>query len=43
MERIAATHCLDACAVTACLRNEAGAEMLKESIERLTIFHAASE
>ena len=38
MESIVATHCLDACAVIAYLRNEAGAEVLKELIERPTTF-----
>ena len=40
MERVAATHCLDACAVIAYLRNEVGAEILKELIERPTTFLA---
>jgi predicted nucleic acid-binding protein len=31
---LAPTHCLDACAVIAYLRQEAGAEVLKEIIER---------
>jgi hypothetical protein len=38
VETIAATHCLDACAVIAYLRNETGAEVLKEMIERPTTF-----
>lgn len=38
MEIVAATHCLDACAVIAYLRNEAGAEILKGLIERPTTF-----
>jgi hypothetical protein len=36
VERVAVTHCLDACAVIAYLRNEAVAEALKELIERST-------
>jgi predicted nucleic acid-binding protein len=38
VESIAATHCLDACAVIAYLRNEAGAEVLKELIEQPATF-----
>jgi predicted nucleic acid-binding protein len=37
---IAPTHCLDACAVIAYLRQEAGAEVLKELIERPSTFLA---
>jgi predicted nucleic acid-binding protein len=37
---IAPTHCLDACAVIAYLRREAGAEVLKEIIERPNTFLA---
>ena len=40
MEGVAATHCLDACAVIAYLRQEPGAEVLKELIERPTTFLA---
>jgi predicted nucleic acid-binding protein len=40
VEQVAATHCLDACAVIAYLRNEVGAEVLKELIERPTTFLA---
>ena len=40
MESVTATHGLDACAVIAYLRNEAGAEVLKELIERPTTFLA---
>ena len=40
MESLAATHCLDACAVIAYLRNETGAEVLKEMIEAPTTFLA---
>ena len=40
MEQVAATHCLDACAVIAYLWNETGAEVLKELIERPTTFLA---
>jgi predicted nucleic acid-binding protein len=40
VETIAATHWLDACAVIAYLRNEAGAEVLKEMIEQPTTFLA---
>jgi predicted nucleic acid-binding protein len=40
VERVAATHCLDACAVIAYLRQELGAEVLKELIERPTTFLA---
>jgi PIN domain len=40
VEQVAPTHCLDACAVIAYLRNEAGAEVLKELIERPTTFLA---
>jgi hypothetical protein len=40
VESVAATHCLDACAVIAYLRHEAGAEVLKEIIERPTTFLA---
>ncbi len=40
MESVAATHCLDACAVIAYLRQEPGAEVLKELIERPTTFLA---
>ena len=38
MGSVAATHCLDACAVIAYLRQEPGAEVLKELIERPTTF-----
>ena len=40
MESVASTHCLDACAVIAYLRQEPGAEVLKEIIERPTSFLA---
>ena len=40
MEAVAATHCLDDCAVIAYLRNEVGAEILKGIIERPTTFLA---
>ena len=40
MESVAATHCLDACAVIAYLRNEVGAGVLKEVIEQPTTFLA---
>jgi predicted nucleic acid-binding protein len=40
VEHVATTHCLDACAVIAYLRQEPGAEVLKELIERLTTFLA---
>jgi predicted nucleic acid-binding protein len=40
VEGVAATHCLDACAVIAYLRQEPGAEVLKELIERPTTFLA---
>jgi predicted nucleic acid-binding protein len=40
VEPVAATHCLDACAVIAYLRNEAGAGVLKEMIEQPTTFLA---
>ena len=40
MESVAATHCLDACAVIAYLRQEPGAEVLKELIEQPTTFLA---
>ena len=40
MERVAATHCLDACAIIASLRQEPSAEVLKELIERPTPFLA---
>ena len=40
MEHIAATHCLDACAVIAYLRQEPGAEVLQELIEQPTTFLA---
>ena len=40
METVAATHCLDACAVMAYLRHEAGAEVLKGLIEQPTTFLA---
>lgn len=40
MEGVAATHCLDACAVIAYLRQEPGAEVLKELIELPTTFLA---
>lgn len=38
METITPTHCLDACAVIAYLRQEPGAEVLKELIERPSTF-----
>ena len=40
MEGIAATHCLDACAVIAYLRQEPGAEVLKALIELPNTFLA---
>lgn len=40
MEGVAATHCLDACAVIAYLRQEPGAEVLKALIELPTTFLA---
>ena len=40
MEGIAATHCLDACAVIAYLRQEPGADVLKALIELPTTFLA---
>jgi predicted nucleic acid-binding protein len=40
VESVAATHCLDACAVIDYLRQEPGAEVLKELIERPTTFLA---
>ena len=40
MEGVAATHCLDACAVIAYLCQEPGAEVLKALIERPTTFLA---
>jgi hypothetical protein len=40
VERVATTHCLDARAVIAYLRNEAGAEVFKELIGRPTTFLA---
>ena len=40
MDIIAPTHCLDACAVIAYLRQEAGAQVLKEIIERPNTFLA---
>ena len=40
MESVAVTHCLDACAVIAYLRTQAGAEILKELIGRPTTFLA---
>ena len=40
MDSLAPTHCLDACAVIAYLRQEAGAEVLKELIERPNTFLA---
>lgn len=40
MERLDTTHCLDACAIIAYLRNEAGAEVLKALIEQPTTFLA---
>ena len=40
MESVAATHCLDACAVIAYLRQEPGAEVLKALIELPTTFLA---
>lgn len=38
MESLTATHCLDACSVIAYLRNEPGANVLKEIIEGPTSF-----
>ncbi len=38
METITPTHCLDACAVIAYLRQEPGAEVLKELIEHSSTF-----
>jgi predicted nucleic acid-binding protein len=40
VESVAATHCLDACAVIAYLRQEPGAEILKALIEQPTTFLA---
>ena len=40
MESLAVTHCLDACAIIAYLRNETGAEVLRELIEQPTTFLA---
>jgi predicted nucleic acid-binding protein len=40
VESVTATHCLDACAVIAYLRNEVGAGVLKETIEQPTSFLA---
>jgi hypothetical protein len=40
MEIVTATHCLDACAVIAYLRNEPGAEILKNIIEQPQTFLA---
>lgn len=40
MESLTATHCLDACSVIAYLRNETGADVLKEIIEQPTSFLA---
>ena len=40
MEGVAATHCLDACAVIAYLRQEPGADVLKALIELPTTFMA---
>ena len=40
MESVAATHCLDACAVIAYLRQEPGADVLKALIELPTTFLA---
>jgi len=40
VEHVATTRCLDACAVIAYLRQEPGAEVLKELIERPTTFLA---
>jgi hypothetical protein len=40
VESVAATHCLDACAVIAYVRQEPGAEVLKALIERPTTFLA---
>ena len=37
MERVAATHCVDACALIAYLRQEPGAEVLQALIEHSTI------
>jgi hypothetical protein len=39
VEQVAPTHCLGACAVITYLRNEAGAEVLKELIELITTDH----
>jgi predicted nucleic acid-binding protein len=36
VENLTATHCLDACAVIAYLRNETGADVLKDIIEQPT-------
>ncbi len=38
MESVTATHCLDACAVIAYLRNEAAADVLKTLFEQPTTF-----
>lgn len=38
MERVAVTHCLDACAVIAYLRQDPGSEVLQALIEHLTTF-----
>ena len=40
MEGLGATHCRDACAVIASLRQEPGAEVLKELMEQPTTFLA---
>jgi predicted nucleic acid-binding protein len=40
VEGVVATHCLDACAVIAFVRQEPGAEVLKALIERPTTFLA---
>ena len=40
MGSIAPTHCLDACAIIAYLRQEPGAEILKEVIEQSTTYLA---
>jgi hypothetical protein len=40
VESLAATHCLDACAVIVYWRNETGAEVLKEMLEEPTTFLA---
>ena len=40
MEHVVATHCLDACAVIAYVREEPGAEVLKELMEQPTTFLA---